>query len=405
MTFILQSLKKINFDSLKKELLLWFVLFIFLFILSFIIDLRPQLWQLIQNFHTPALDSISVIFTEHIFWGSIISLSIFSVWHMAKYKQNQYLLLPLLFSVLTTSIVIFILKAYFDFDRPFEVLNILPVIDLDISTSGTSFPSGHAAVSWALFLPLYRKHKTLGLIWFLFACLISLSRVYQILHFPTDIAAGIFVGGIIGSFFSHPTIAKILDLLWQNLEFRRQSFHFLAGFLCVFTHWIGLLRWRFILVILVLGLVLSWLAQRKRIPLVSTFLDLFERTEEKKFPGKGAFFYLFAVMASIILFPVKIAYASILILAVGDSMNHFFANVSQVKNQVPWNHRKTILGVILGIISGTFAAQFFVGLFPAFIATTITLLLESTRWNIQGFYIDDNITVPLVAGGMLLLLV
>ncbi|MBQ8426417.1 MAG: phosphatase PAP2 family protein [Clostridia bacterium] len=62
-----------------------------------------------------------------------------------------------------------------------------------------SFPSGHTnatmASMTALFICCRKKWSWLG---FIFTLLMGLSRIYLVLHYTTDVIAGIIVGGISG---------------------------------------------------------------------------------------------------------------------------------------------------------------------------------------------------------------
>lgn len=208
------------------------------------------------------------------------------------------------------------------------------------------------------------------------------------------------MGGVIGAFFSHPEVFKLIKVLWKDLEFRRQSFHFSTGFLCVFAHWTHFLRLRQLFFFLLLGLLISFISQKKNVPIISGVLEQFDRPRDKKFPGRGAFYFFLSVFLCLFIFPVKIAYASILILSVGDSLNHLFMNGFR-RIHLPWNRRKNIFGVVLGIVFGTFAAQFFVPVFAAFFASFVAIFAETIRFKIGKFYVDDNLFVPLLAGGIL----
>ncbi len=59
-----------------------------------------------------------------------------------------------------------------------------------------SFPSGHTASAFALFLTLTlaTKNNFLKLVFFICALLVSYSRVYLAQHFPIDILVGSFLG-------------------------------------------------------------------------------------------------------------------------------------------------------------------------------------------------------------------
>ena len=81
--------------------------------------------------------------------------------------------------------------------RPYEMidqLNILIAAPLD-----SSFPSGHTASSFAAATVLYLLcPKRYGISALILASLISFSRMYVGVHYPTDVLAGIFSGVVIG---------------------------------------------------------------------------------------------------------------------------------------------------------------------------------------------------------------
>ena len=61
-----------------------------------------------------------------------------------------------------------------------------------------SFPSSHAAVSFAMAYVLSNKNPVLLPLNFGFAAIIAFTRVYIGLHFPSDIIYGALIGTIIG---------------------------------------------------------------------------------------------------------------------------------------------------------------------------------------------------------------
>ena len=68
------------------------------------------------------------------------------------------------------------------------------------SVSEFSFPSGHTtstmAVMTALFLTANKKWSWFG---FIVALLMGLSRIYLVVHYASDVVAGLLVGGICGT--------------------------------------------------------------------------------------------------------------------------------------------------------------------------------------------------------------
>lgn len=93
------------------------------------------------------------------------------------------------------------IKHYVQRPRPFVQD---PTVALLINApSDTSFPSGHSSASFFAATYLYRYKKYLGVPAILLAALISFSRLYFYVHFPSDVLVGMAEGifaGLIASF-------------------------------------------------------------------------------------------------------------------------------------------------------------------------------------------------------------
>ena len=77
--------------------------------------------------------------------------------------------------------------------RPIEISQILNGLNY-------SFPSLHAAVSFAALPILNNEFPKLRLFWLLFAFLVAFSRIYFEYHFLSDVVFGAFLGYFIGVF-------------------------------------------------------------------------------------------------------------------------------------------------------------------------------------------------------------
>ena len=96
--------------------------------------------------------------------------------------------------LLTFVAVNLLLKPLVGRTRPYELFDALSVL---VKLPGdASFPSGHSANSmacaWAIFRTMDKKYGVPALV---LALLIALSRLYVGVHFPSDVLAGLIIGG------------------------------------------------------------------------------------------------------------------------------------------------------------------------------------------------------------------
>jgi len=230
MKLFTDALKVINYRAPEREVYYWLILGLFLIPFGFWLD--SYVFGYIVQWQTPLLNTVIVFLTEYFIYallGLFGSVTLYRVWHN---ENHQSQLVPGCFAVLTAGIIAYVLKSYFGTPRPYIDLALEPLVP----GHSYSFPSGHTAVAFALLIPLWRINKWLGISWFIFAVTVGFARVYEFVHYPSDIAAGVILGGVVGAVFSHSESRKLFKVLWQELEFRRQSFHFALGFLCVFLH-------------------------------------------------------------------------------------------------------------------------------------------------------------------------
>jgi dolichol kinase len=187
----------------------------------------------------------------------------------------------------------------------------------------------------------------------------------------------------------------------EILELRRQVFHFLFGIVIVILLNFNLINVSSLLFIFAIGVMIALISAYKRLPFFSWMLDVFER-KDALFPGQGAILYFVGIILSVWFFPRNIALGSIMILAVGDSIGPIVGKTLG-KRKSPVNAR-FVEGILAGILCATLAAMFFVSFWHAFIASVVSLLIESLELKYLHRSIDDNIYIPLIAGIVLVLL-
>jgi dolichol kinase len=109
-------------------------------------------------------------------------------------------------------------------------------------------------------------------------------------------------------------------------------------------------------------------------------------------------YWLFSCLIVLLIFEANIAYASILILAIGDTAASFVGRkMGRWKN--PLNPKKTVEGNLAFFATSLFAAMLFVPTQTAIVVAFVAAVVESLPIRI-----NDNLTVPLSAGVTMYLL-
>ena len=99
---------------------------------------------------------------------------------------------------LVTLIVVTIMRYVINAQRPYEKYEFTPVVAKD--TKGKSFPSRHTASAFIIAMAFMYLKIELGIIMFVIATIIAITRVVSGAHFVRDVIGGAFIGILIGSF-------------------------------------------------------------------------------------------------------------------------------------------------------------------------------------------------------------
>lgn len=188
----------------------------------------------------------------------------------------------------------------------------------------------------------------------------------------------------------------------NEFELNRQLFHIFLGVLLVILLLYDLIDKKIILITLALGLILSYLIKntKTKVPIIHFLLQTFERKSDiEKLPGKGVIFYFIGTSISLFLFPKETAMASIMILALGDSVSHLYGiHYGRIKH--PLSKTKFLEGTIAGLVAGFTGALFFVKPIEALLASSAAMIVEAIEIKIGTEQVDDNLIMPVVAGAM-----
>ena len=153
-------------------------------------DSAILLW--IQNslrcdFLTPIMKALTVMGDHGIFW---IALTLLLLMLCKTRPTGVVCAASMVFGLIITNLI---LKNWVARIRPYELIEGLECI---VSKAHDfSFPSGHATNSFACAWVLFRRaDKKWGVPALVLAILISLSRLYVGIHYPTDVLAGAAIG-------------------------------------------------------------------------------------------------------------------------------------------------------------------------------------------------------------------
>ncbi|MGV8151238.1 MAG: hypothetical protein ACP5NV_05930 [Candidatus Woesearchaeota archaeon] len=195
----------------------------------------------------------------------------------------------------------------------------------------------------------------------------------------------------------------------NSFEFQRKTLHIVLGLILVTLIYYNFLQSWIMLIILILGILISYLSIKRNIPIIEWFLLKFDRKEHKTFPGRGVVSIIFAstillMLKESMLLDKNIVLASLMIWTFGDSLSAIIGT-SYNGRKHPLNNKRFIEGTLAGMIGGALAAWLFVPAIVAAITSIIAIGLESLEFKILKHPIDDNILVPLISAIVMSILI
>ena len=189
-----------------------------------------------------------------------------------------------------------------------------------------------------------------------------------------------------------------------SLETRRNLFHLIIGILIVAGIYYMLIDVWVLLTVVVIGFLISAASRKRPLPLIHWFLRHFERQDDVDggIPGRGALFFGVGLLLTMALFERYIVLASITIFILADSISPL-VGVKIGKVRHPLSDEKFLEGSLAGFLVAFLGAMLFVSPLEAFLASLFAMIIEAIDF-IKGRRIEDNITMPIVAGITILLL-
>lgn len=184
--------------------------------LEYLKELDRELLLFFNSFHASWLDPVMLLITKTIFWLPLYGFLLFLV--IKNFKKDSWIILIgiVVTIVLADQITSSFMKPFFARLRPSREPTLQGLVHLvNGYTGGTyGFASSHAANTfatalfiWLLFKDKYRWIWTL----FVWAVVMTYTRIYLGVHYPGDIFVGMLVG--LGSAF---TGYKLQRWIWNK---------------------------------------------------------------------------------------------------------------------------------------------------------------------------------------------
>ncbi len=168
----------------------------------------------IQGIRNPFLDFVMPIIT---FLGSggiiwITAAIILIIFRKSRKVGISVIVSLVIGLILSTLLLKNIVCRARPFNTPGALLNVSNIL-IGAPSGVFSFPSGHAVSSFSAATAMFMYDKKIGTVAFALAGLISFSRLYLYVHFPSDIIAGM----IFGALFAFAAVF-IVNKIWEKIN-------------------------------------------------------------------------------------------------------------------------------------------------------------------------------------------
>jgi undecaprenyl-diphosphatase len=183
--------KPLFFERQQKIIFLIVLVILLSFILCLIFD--NQILSFFLILRTKTGISLDFVENDYIIFPIIIIVQLLFILIDSKgFKTGKRKFIYLIIALVLTFLISTLLKTIISRERPLTSPHkLFPDFFLD----KYSFPSGHTSTTFTLFA--FIKSKVLIWIWVIFAIFIMVSRLWNGMHYPSDVIAGAVLGYLV----------------------------------------------------------------------------------------------------------------------------------------------------------------------------------------------------------------